>query len=174
MRYTLLAVDPGPEHSAWLFLDASTGKILQFGKDSVADVRRIVREAGRDGIPLAIEIVIPYGATLGRSTLTTCEEVGRLETLHGGRVARAERPDVVRHITGHLTRKGEKKADTRVREHLIWRYVPGWDKYDKKGTLKTPEVLEGVSSDIWSALAVGCYAMDCRRGELFGDVRKTG
>lgn len=157
MDDVILAVDPGPTESAWVFYNTRTRHLEEFGYDPVVDVRRIVEQAGREpSIPLAIEVVACYGMKVGQSIFDTCEEVGRLITLHGGPIHRIKRKEVVRHLTGGVT-----GGDAAVRAAILARFLPsGGGKTPQVGTKAAPGPLYGVKGDIWAALGVAITAAE--------------
>lgn len=150
----LLAIDPGPERSAWLaFTD---GRPVQFAIEPNDAVLDRIREAAVS--VLAIEGIASYGMAVGAEVFETCVWSGRFiqrwdDRTGRGLLLRVYRKDVKLHLCGSYRAK-----DTNVRQALIDRYGPGKDA--AIGRKATPGPLYGVSSHVWSALAVAVFAAD--------------
>ncbi len=150
-----LAIDPGPQRSAWL--EYRDGRVSAFGIDSNAELLRIARGSLADA--LAIEAIASYGMAVGSEVFETCVWSGRLiqrwADSHGdGAIAsRVYRRDVKLHLCGSARAK-----DANVRQALIDRFGPGKDR--AIGRKASPGPLFGVTSHVWSALAVAVTADD--------------
>jgi hypothetical protein len=151
----ILAIDPGPEESAWVHLDEER-HVLACAKEENALVleairHRLIRPIGTH---VAIERVKARGMRLGDDTLQTCEWVGRFQQHAGG-----EAPWVhlcYRPIVAHWVTQGAPSANDAVIRHcLLNLYGPGRAK--AVGTKKHPGPLYGVTRDVWQALAVALY-----------------
>lgn len=166
MPETLLAIDPGPERSAWLEYD---GGPVRFGIDSNHDVLWHLRLTQAER--LAIESVASYGMAVGAEVFETCVWTGRFiqswvdlyrERGSGGTlvaersIRRLYRRDVKMHLCGSNAAK-----DANVRQALIDRYGPGREA--AVGRKAAPGPLYGVSKDVWAALAVAVTATETER-----------
>lgn len=163
---TVLAIDPGPDKSAWLVLDVRSGDaVADFGhwpNEDVLDLCRMALEThvGRHPRPivrmdpsaLVIEKVEGFGMPVGREVFETVYWSGRFaEAAHPLPVSRIGRKAVKLHLCGSMRAK-----DPNIRQALIDRYG-GSTAIGRKAT---PGPLYGVSGDVWSALAVAVTHAD--------------
>lgn len=146
----ILAIDPGPVQSAYVFWDTETHDFClrdKFAKGILPNYNLrtiVISEMAASGMDLlAIEMPQSYGKVVGRSMFETCLEVGRfiqvagVNTLHwGGQIKLYGRPTIKGQIGG--------RTDAEIRASLRLRY----------GDAKKGQKLEGVVRDIWSALAL--------------------
>lgn len=153
---SLLAIDPGPERSAWLELE--NGRPANFAIMENADVLHIISTT--DANMLAIEGIASYGMAVGAEVFETCVWTGRFlqrwydaarSPLLRARAHRVYRRDVKLHLCGSARAK-----DPNVRQALIDMYGPGKEK--AIGKKASPGPLYGVTSHVWSALAVAVTA----------------
>lgn len=164
----ILAIDPGPERSAWLVYKDGQPFEHRFGIDPNATVLERLRDSGGLGLGdepcrLAIESIASYGMAVGAEVFETCVWSGRfiqgwldaglLPWREEDSVRRVFRRDVKMHLCGSARAK-----DANVRQALIDRYGPG--KEAAIGKKATPGPLYGVTSHVWSALAVAVTAAD--------------
>ena len=162
----ILAIDPGPERSAWLWL--GDGMPVAFAIEPNATVLQRLHDSGGLGwdeepATLAIESIASYGMAVGAEVFETCVWSGRfiqgwldagiLRWREEDSVRRIFRRDVKMHLCGSARAK-----DANVRQALIDRYGPG--KEAAIGRKATPGPLYGVTSHAWSALAVAVTAAD--------------
>ena len=143
----ILAIDPGPERSAFVFWDKGT--IYESGWDTNQYVRNRIAWYAMNRHRIAIEMIASYGMAVGASVFGTCVEIGRMvevATANGTAPQLVFRKDVKLHVCGTPRAK-----DTNVRQALI-------DAYGPVGTKKTPGPLYGVKSHVWAALAVAVTA----------------
>jgi hypothetical protein len=153
---TLVAIDPGPEESAFVvFVD---GAPQSFGKKSnlelLLPLARLV-ETNPDAM-LVLEMIASFGMPVGQPVFMTCVWIGRfiqIWTSHGGAHDLITRVKIKHHLCGSHRAKGAN-----VRQALIDRFGP--DKAKAIGTKKSPGPLYGVKDDVWSALAVGVTWLD--------------
>lgn len=142
----ITAIDPGTDKSAVLTLrDGTVREPLIIGNESLLTW-------AREGLwqNVAIEMIACYGMPVGRETFETCLVIGRLlEIFDQSRVPvkLVYRRDVKLHLCGSARAK-----DGNIRQALI-------DKYGAPGTKKNPGPTYGVSSHLWSALAIADYAL---------------
>jgi hypothetical protein len=143
----VLAIDPGPEKSAWVLYNR-VGIIADKGYDDSGYLARQIEQGEFRADAIAIEMIASYGMPVGAEVFETCVWIGKMEwaALRSyGRPHRVFRKDVKLHLCGSV-----KAKDGNVRQALMDRF--GGSKC--KGTKKNPGPLFGVSGDIWSALAV--------------------
>ena len=141
----VLAIDPGPERSAWVVYDG--GCILRSKLAPNADLLETLRERPHAGLPshahLAVEMVQSFGMPVGREVFETVFWAGRfVEAWGGGPWSLVYRKDVKLHLCGSLRAK-----DSNIRQSLI-------DRLGPQGTKKAPGPTHGLKGDLWSALAV--------------------
>jgi hypothetical protein len=148
-----LAIDPGPERSAWLVHNTATGGIRQYAISQNEWLLGQLRAGlSLDVSHVAIEKVESFGMAVGAEVFETVWWSGRFaEALHGLVLERVSRRAVKLHLCGSARAK-----DTNIRQALIDRYG-GSAAIGKKAA---PGPLYGVSKDVWSALAVAVTAAD--------------
>ena len=155
-----LAIDPGPERSAWLaYVSGDGDEIIGFGIESNPEVlSRIRRFVGGMMFPGASRVVIEkiesFGMAVGAEVFET--------VFWSGRFAQAADPMPVERVTRRAVKLhlcGSSRAkDANIRAALLDRYGPGKEK--AVGTKANPGPLYGISKDVWSALAVAVTAAD--------------
>lgn len=148
----LLAIDPGPTESAYLWLEH--GKPTAFAKVPNDCVLGICRAAAHR--PLVIEQVASYGMPVGAEVFETVFWSGRFAQAHDG-ADRIPRTDIKMHLC-HTIRGVN---DSVIRQALIDRYGPG--KETAIGTKKTPGPLYGIKADCWAALALAVTYWDRKK-----------
>jgi hypothetical protein len=155
---TILAIDPGPERSAWI---AMAGERMDFGiyeNDRLVSMLRDLPgtwfgpasplgETWPFGPnPVVIEKIESFGMAVGAEVFETVYWSGRFaEAAHPLPVHRIGRKAVKLHLCGQSRAK-----DPNVRQALIDRFG-GPSAIGKKAS---PGPLYGISGDVWSALAV--------------------
>jgi hypothetical protein len=152
MTDCVLAIDPGPEQSAYVRYGV---KILDDGEWRMESgilpndklLSLVWSECGHAGQRVAIEGIACYGMPVGKETFDTCIWIGRFIQANGGRGDLVYRPDVKHHLC-----RSSRAKDANVRQALIDRFGPGKEK--AIGKKKTPGPLYGIKSHCWSALAV--------------------
>jgi hypothetical protein len=168
----LLAVDPGPEKSAWVVYETNPGEraIVDFGIDENGIMRQRLRPralparlgpgardqcafsgVSRHYFPevLAIEMIASYGMPVGADVFETCVWIGRLIERWGGPYQKIPRLQVKMALCHNA-----RANDANIRAALI-------DHFGKPGTKKAPGATYGVTKDVWAALgvAVTCAAL---------------
>jgi hypothetical protein len=146
-----LAIDPGPERSAWLVL--AGGRIVSFGIAPNSVLLDSLR-AGPPDAPtkIVIEKVEGFGMPVGAEVFETVFWSGRFaEAAHPLPVDRIGRKAVKLHLCGSTRAK-----DPNIRQALIDRY----GGTAARGTKAAPGPLYGIANDVWSALAVAVTAAD--------------
>lgn len=145
---SLVAIDPGNQESAIVWA-ANNGIPEQFDKLPNDVLISMIRGVGaaRDGwFHLAIEMIASYGMPVGAEVFETCVWIGRFIEAWGGPYTLVFRREVKMFLCGNNTAK-----DGNIRQALIDRYG---GKAAAIGNKKSPGPLYGISSDVWSALAV--------------------
>lgn len=151
----LLAIDPGPEETAFVIWDTETNKFC-FSPEHQFRCGILENEfflsLCADWYPLcdsiAIEMIQSYGMPVGKSTFQTALFVGRIiEHIRMIRytVNNIHEPKEVK-LYGRPAIKGQigGQNDTQIRQALRIRF----------GDAKRGEPLEGVKKDVWAALAL--------------------
>jgi hypothetical protein len=143
----ILAIDPGPERSAWVRFDG--GRVVGFGKCPnevfLADVARWY--GNNRTYRCVIEKIASYGMAVGAEVFETCVWTGRfLEAFGADRCERITRGEVKMHLCGSMRAK-----DGNIRQAIIDRFGGKEKAIGKKAA---PGPLFGVSGDVWAALAV--------------------
>lgn len=148
----ILAIDPGPTHSAWLELVGGTPG--DFSIDSNGEIVAMLTY-GAQYDALAIEMVESFGMPVGRSVFETVFWTGRFWQAYFGRgdAHRIYRKAVKLHLCGSARAK-----DPNVRQALIDRF--GGTREQAIGRKAHPGPLYGISKDVWSALAVAVTYYD--------------
>lgn len=142
----ILAIDPGTEQSAWAVMHGLN--LVGFGIAANENMRGVLSPVGAE---LVIEMIASYGMPVGAEVFMTCVWIGRFVEQAGGRWTPVYRRDV------KLTLCGSPRAgDPHVRQAVIDMYPrTGGGKRPQIGTKAQPGPLYGVTSDVWSAIAVG-------------------
>lgn len=153
---TIIAIDPGTTQSAFMLM--ARGKIMS--KDIVSNtrVRYWLGDTGRvdDNVCLTIEGMACQGMAVGKETFDTVMWIGRFIeswSRRGGKWGIIYRPDVKMHLCHSMRAK-----PPHIRQALIDRFGPG--KRKAIGLKATPGPLYGVSSHLWSALAIAVTYAD--------------
>lgn len=158
---SILAIDPGPERSAWVHL--REGGIAGFGLDANHVVRRVCEEAQTRAVQgVAIEMIASYGMAVGAEVFETCVWIGRfMESLVRCNIPESQITRIPRMaIKTHLCHSA-KATDANIRQALIDRYGPGKEK--AIGNKAKPGPLYHIKADIWAALAVAVTHWDANK-----------
>lgn len=146
----IYAIDPGTHESAILLFDGIklfAAKIIP-NEEMLNELRNHPEEVFA---PIAIEMIASYGMAVGREVFETCVLIGRILEIARSKAMPTQlvyRKDVKIHLCGTM-----KAKDPNIRQALI-------DKHGPTGTKKKPGKLFGISSHLWSALAVADYAIE--------------
>jgi hypothetical protein len=151
----VLAIDPGPEESAWVMLcaDRSVGEFDIQTNDRIEDsILSAAYPLQSHPTAMAIEMIDSFGMAVGKSVFETIYHIGRLcatwqQTIND-EVYRITRRDIKLHLCN-----SSRAKDANVRQVLIDRY--GGTRQKAVGTKKNPGPLYGFKTHLWSALAVG-------------------
>ena len=153
---TIVAIDPGNTHSAYVSIDAKTCRPLAHGKVPNDD---LLKRLYRDSISydrISIEMIGHYGTDMpaGKTIFDTCVWIGRFIEAANGRPQLVQRGPVKLHHTGQPRAK-----DPNVTQALIDRFAPG-EPNRGKGTKANPGWFHGFAADIWQAYALAVYVAD--------------
>jgi len=141
----MIAIDPGPMHSAWILYD--DGEVYDAQIEDNHQVETRVECEWIDE-PVVIEMVASYGKPVGVDTFETVYWIGRFSHASGG-AERVYRKDVKMTLC-----EDNRAKDTNIRQALIDRFGQLGGKQAAVGTKKAPGPLYGIRKDLWSALAV--------------------
>lgn len=143
----ILAIDPGPEKSAFVLWNTDCEEIIDKGICENINFKL----APVDIDLLAVEMIESYGMPVGKDVFETCLWIGEFRCYAKAFEIPFElvyRSKVKMHF---CNARGAK--DSNVRQAEI-------DRYGKPGTKKNPGKLYGVKYDIWQALGIAIYIMD--------------
>jgi hypothetical protein len=151
----IFAIDPGTNESAYVLYDAPCIHLYSI----VSNANMLHALATLRADLLAIEWVSFYGKEIhaGSETFDTCRWVGRFEQAWGNDAASIliPRRKVRQELCGTM-----KAGDAEVRAVLIDRYGGKEKAIGKKAH---PGPLYGISSHVWSALAVAVIASEQKK-----------
>ena len=151
----ILAIDPGSAQSAFVVYNSETKEILDKGieENNHLNHGRSIQICDF----LAIEMIASYGMPVGKTVFETCVWIGRfIEAWGGENWKKIYRIDVKMHLC-----KSTRAKDSNIRQAIIDRYpASGGGKTPQIGTKAQPGPLDGVSKDVWSALAVAIFAAE--------------
>ncbi len=164
----VLAIDPGPVKSGWLVYDYKNrcplwvGDVPMFGHDPNEEVLDVVHDRANMWDRLAIEMVRFYGkdSSVGDSIFRSCVWIGEfkrawLDAIYAGSrdntsVTEIYRQDQFRHLLTRPTGTGAM-----LRQALIDKYpATGGGKIPQIGIKAAKGLLYGITSHVWSALAI--------------------
>jgi hypothetical protein len=142
----LVAIDPGPEESAYVLMRG--GELFGFGKEGNESlVKRLAHTSCHGGRRiLVIEQVASMGMAVGAEVFETVFWSGRFAQAWQGDWDRVKRHEVKSHLCHHPRAK-----DGNIRQSIIDRFG---GKEKAIGKKKSPGPLYGISGDVWQALAV--------------------
>jgi len=142
----VLAIDPGPERSAYLEYFPSTHTVTVGDITNNNNVLYALKRR-RTGI-IVIEWIESYGMAVGASIFETVYWIGRFR--QAADMARFERV-TRREVKLYLCNSARAK-DTNIRQSLLDKF--GGTKQAAIGTKKQPGPLYGIKTHLWAALAV--------------------
>ena len=146
----ILAIDPGNDLSGYVVLDEVTENIISFGKEPNEILYSKISEFSKTCGCCCIEQISAYGV-VGSSVIDTCVWIGVFcEKFGRSKTEFFFRKTIVTYHTG-----SPKGNDTAIRSVMISRFGNGNPKIRQKGTK-----LEGITADMWSALAIAVYKSD--------------
>lgn len=148
----VIAIDPGPTHSAFAILWTFPNGQMKFGdrgKERNEDLRGRLFNAPDFFAHVVIEMIASYGMPVGAEVFETCVWIGRFVELAGDdivlRIARLE-------VKQHLCHDSRAK-DANIRAALI-------DRFGGKAAIRKGGALYKVSGDQWAALALAVTYWD--------------
>jgi hypothetical protein len=145
MTAPILAIDPGPEQSAYVLY---VGNSIYLNGIITNEQLRDDLENMRDcDYKLVIEQVAAMGMAVGAEVFETVFWSGRFVEAWGGEWDRVKRHEVKMHLCGNMRAK-----DANIRQALLDKFGPG--KAKAVGTKRQPGPLYGIKSHCWAALAV--------------------
>lgn len=154
----LLAIDPGPDESAYVVYDTATR--LPTSWDKVVSEEVLARLDVIVADTCAIEMVASYGMPVGAEVFDTCVWVGRYterwRLSHDWRYRCEPRLVYRREVKLHLCQDSRAK-DANIRQAIIDRYG---GKAQAIGLKATPGPLYGMSGDVWQAFGVALTATE--------------
>ena len=163
---TILAIDPGNTHSAYVVIDVPTRRPLRGAKIAndhlleLLDCLDLEPFAGREPTHYAIEMIAAYGMPVGADVFETCVWIGRFTEAIRRYDFRRPLPALVKRNPIKLHHCHSPKAnDATIKRALIDRFAPGVRNYGK-GTKANPGWFHGFAADIWQAYALAVYAAD--------------
>ena len=143
---SVLAIDPGPEQSAWIIWDGK--EIVDF---NLTYNDNVLLKCGcyhtGDG-QVFIEEVQCYGMPVGKSIFETVFWSGRFCEAFNGKWHKLPRREVKLHLCQQVRAK-----DSNVTQALVDRFAP-YTRNKGKGTKKEPGFFFGFKKDIWQAFAL--------------------
>jgi hypothetical protein len=144
------ALDPGPHSTALVSIVAETGEIINRMYRPNDEILKVVSCVCSDE-PVVCEWIEAYGMAVGRDVFETCFWSGRFAQETLADFYRIGRKQVKLVLCG-----SHRAKDKNIRQACIDRFQPeGGGSIRQIGTKKAPGPLYGVSSHLWSALAVG-------------------
>lgn len=155
----LLAIDPGPEQSAWVLYNTDAGAPLTWSKQPNQEVLAELCQYAHTADECALEMIASYGMAVGAEVFETCLFIGRCQEAwmreHVGELPLLiYRREVKLHLCG-----SPRAKDPNIRQALIDRYG---GKEQAIGRKASPGPLYGLSGDGWAALAVAVTAAETR------------
>lgn len=148
----IIAIDPGPEYSAYCEYDPVEKRPIKFAKVDNGEMRiylRMLPSPRPEEDRLIIEMIASYGMPAGREIFATCVFIGRLIELYGAYLQThlVEREEVKLHLC-----RTKRAKDSNIIQVLRDRFGDG--SKTGKGTKKKPGILYGIKDDCWQALAL--------------------
>lgn len=140
----ILAIDPGPEKSAYVLWTGQ--KVKDHGILMNLGLRDCLYLWRRNGSVLVVEMIASYGMAVGAEVFETCVWTGRFVEAWSARQAFIYRREVKLALCGDSRAK-----DANIRQALIDRFGGKEKAIGKKAN---PGPLYGIKGDEWSALSV--------------------
>ena len=150
----ILAIDPGPEKSAWVIYYRDTKRVGAFAIEKNDDVLVTIQARFGFCFDVVIEMIASYGMPVGKEVFDTARWVGRFEQqfafAHSKEAVLVYRMEVKQHLC-----QNSRAKDGNIRQAIIDRFpATGGGKVPQIGTKKQPGPLYGVVADLWQALGV--------------------
>jgi len=151
---TILAIDPGPEQSAWVLWNGRfiLSKAIEDNESLISKIHNLMVPVAPNILALE-EVRNTYGMPAGISICRTIFWTGRFyeawqTAVPNSQIILVPRIDVKMHLC-----KTARARDANVRQVLI-------DRFGKPGRKNNPGILYGVKKDMWQALALAVYIYD--------------
>lgn len=157
----VLAIDPGPVQSAFIFWNGEV--ILDKGLVENNKLLDILSVSYPQVEALAVEMIASYGMGVGKDVFETCVWIGRFIDRWKTSGNKNHRLIYRREVKMHLCESMRAK-DQNIRIALIDRFAPGFRNHGK-GTKRDPSIFYGFKADLWQAMAVAVYAWDTKNLE---------
>lgn len=160
----LVAIDPGPERSAWVELGPGGAgrppRLVGYGWEPNGEVLQRASSWVERGVDrYVLEMVASYGMAVGAEVFETVFWIGRYYealSVRGVKAERMFRREVKIHLCGVSSAK-----DSNVHQAILDMYPrAGGGKVPQVGTKGQPGPLFGVTGDVWAALGVGITAYE--------------
>jgi hypothetical protein len=149
---TILAIDPGPTHSATVELLDDGQPCGHKGTNEGLLAALATPNYWPNVTTLVIEMVASYGMPVGREVFETVFWAGRFAQAWKGQHVLMYRKDVKLHLCN-----SPRANDATIRQALIDRYGGKEKAIGKKAS---PGALYGIKADVWSALAIAVTYSD--------------
>lgn len=148
---TILAIDPGTHETALLSMSILSDG-AQIGTRGITSNEAFLEWLrAQRSYDVAVEMVACYGMSVGKEVFETCLIIGRIQEIcraNGMACRLVYRREVKIWLCGSM-----KAKDGNIRQALI-------DKHGAPGTKKAPGRTYGISSHLWSALAIADFAIN--------------
>lgn len=159
---TVLAIDPGDTESAYVVIDATTCRPLDFGKIPNQQLRDRLWTSSPThritGDHTAIEMIASYGMAVGAEVFETCVWIGRFHA--AVEISTGTEPTLVKRLPVKTHHCHDSKAkDSNITRALVDRFAPGQSNFGK-GTKSAPGWFYGFAKDVWQAYALAVYTAD--------------
>ena len=160
----ILGIDPANKQTGYVIVD-NNFKIYDKGIIKNDKFIELMRTADYDRI--ALEVIVPYGQRVGKTTFATAEMIGAISMvakLLDKPLFRATRPDITRHLGVQRSTKNNKQptADSQIITILGKRFAKDYHNNRGEGTKDNPDYFYGFKADIWQAFAVAVYYIDTK------------
>jgi hypothetical protein len=170
----ILAIDPGPEESAYAVFDLERLRLVCFSKDKNEDVLKVIDDASYLLFDkLIVEMIASQGMAVGQTTFETCAWVGRFIERWGRDCELIYRHEEKTYICGNSRAKdknirqalidmfggesvaiGNKKCPSCKGKGYTGRQRMQCEECKGAGWKYPPGPLCGIAGDVWAALAV--------------------
>ena len=154
--YTVLAIDPGPEYSAFVIWDGkqildkgiyANGMLVHYMDCDNIDFNFKIHSPSYHVIEKIASLGMPVGATVFETVFWTGVFARTIGLMYCSRIPRME-------VKMHLCNSSRAK-DSNIRQALI-------DRFGAPGTKKEPGLTYGLKKDLWQAFALAVTFYDQR------------
>jgi hypothetical protein len=149
----IIAIDPGNKDSAFVIMDETTYKPIEFNKIDNLVLAKILSTfiQGYKIETCVIEMIYSYGTGVGKTIFETCVYIGRLVQIcfeNNVEVEFLPRATIKAHIC-HSSKAGDSNINAELR-----------NRFGGKGDKANPGFFHGFAYDVWSAFAIGTTYLD--------------